>query len=165
MAPLGPGGTAARHRAVRLLLAGTRLTARPWPGGGWQLADRGGRRRHCAGLDALWTAVRALSGPVITAGSGDTTRLHHLPEAPVIDPHALVVWTAAALRAGAVPGPLTVRAAGWSLTGGAEPGAVPVLHRGDTDPAARAVRVEAAWGARTLAAHLTRVCAAPEEPR
>ncbi|MEE1801966.1 hypothetical protein PUR57_25300 [Streptomyces sp. JV176] len=167
MAPLGPGGTAARHRAVRRLLAGTRLTARPWPGGGWQLADRAGRWRHCEGLDALWTAVRALSGPVITPDPGDTTRVWSLPDPYAPDPHALVVWTAAALRAGPASGALTVRAAGWSLTGGPDPDTAPVLHREEADPAtggAGGVCVEAPWGARALATDLARVCAPPDEP-
>ncbi|MFE3825601.1 hypothetical protein [Streptomyces sp. NPDC059092] len=168
MAPLGPGGTAARHRAVRRLLAGTRLTARPWPGGGWQLADRAGRRRHCEGLDALWTAVRALSGPVITPDPRDPTHLWSLPRPYTPDPHALVVWTAAALRAGPVPGVLTVRAAGWSLTAGPDPYSAPVLHHAEADPAdpagpaAGGLRVEAPWGARALATHLARVCAPPD---
>ncbi|MFE4056490.1 hypothetical protein ACFXP3_09380 [Streptomyces sp. NPDC059096] len=164
MAPLGPGGTAARHRAVRRLLAGTRLTARPWPGGGWQLADRAGRWRHCAELDALWAAVHTLSGPVVTPDPGDLTRLWRLPRPSTPDPHALVVWTAAALRAGPASGALTVRATGWTLTAGADPGAAPVLHRAEADPAPGGVCVEAPWGARALAADLARVCAPPDTP-
>ncbi|MEV7423329.1 hypothetical protein [Streptomyces sp. NPDC091212] len=168
VAPLGPGGTTARHRAVRRLLAGTRITVRPWPGGGWQLADRAGRWRHCPDLAALWGTVRSLAGPVITPGPADSTRSWTLPGAdvPRPDPHALVVWTAAALHAGPGPEGLSVRAAGWRLTGAAAPDPLtpnpltpnpltPVRCAGD------GLTVEAPSGARTLARQLAELMAPP----
>ncbi|MFJ5223425.1 hypothetical protein [Streptomyces sp. NPDC088400] len=189
VAPLGQGGTVARHRAVRRLLSGTRVTVRPWPGGGWQLADRAGRWRHCPDLEALWTTVRSVAGAVITPEPGDDTDAWTRPDAGTADvcapdsripdsripdscvpdprtsdlgtagarasavrtpdPHALVVWTSAVLRAGPAPERLVVRAAGWRLTGAAGSAAV-VVARCDGE----GLTVEAPQGARSLADHL-----------
>ncbi|RDG30083.1 hypothetical protein [Streptomyces corynorhini] len=166
VAPLDPGAATARHRAVRRLLAGTRITVRPWPGGGWQLADRAGRRHHCADLPALWTTVRSLAGPVIAPDPADLTRSWTLPgdEVPRPDPHALVVWTAAALHAGPGPRGLTVRAAGWRLTEAVAPGSLTPgsLTPGTLTPvrcAGDGLTVEALSGARTLARRLAEVMA------
>ncbi|MFJ1749508.1 hypothetical protein ACIOJD_25150 [Streptomyces sp. NPDC088116] len=179
MAPLGQGGTVARQRAVRRLLSGTRVTVRPWPGGGWQLADRAGRWRHCQDLEALWTTVRSVAGAVIAPETGDDTDAWTRPDigtadacAPdacaqasavpdlgtagprasavrTPDPHALVVWTSAVLRAGPAPERLVVRAAGWRLTGAAGSAAVTVARCGG-----EGLMVEAPRGARSLADHL-----------
>ncbi|MEW1722494.1 hypothetical protein [Streptomyces sp. NPDC093109] len=162
-APLGPGGAHARHRAVRRLLAGTRTTARPWHGGGWQFADRAGRYHHCPDLVALWTAVRSAAGPVVVPGPADRTRAWSLPDPHAPDPHALVVWTAAVLHAGPAPAWLTVRAAGLRLTVAApEPGeaggpVVTVVRCADGG-----LSVGAPAGARALAEGLAGLMVPPE---
>ncbi|AXG81478.1 hypothetical protein [Streptomyces paludis] len=164
-APLGPGGAHARHRAVRRLLAPTRTTARPWPGGGWQFADRAGRYRHCPDLVALWTAVRSAAGPVVVPDPADRTRRWSLPDPPAPDPHALVVWTAAVLYAGPAPAWLTVRAVGLRLTvaqgepGEMAPGAPVVTVAGCADGG---IGVEAPAGARALAERLADLMAPPD---
>lgn len=168
VAPLGPGGTVARHRAVRRLLAGTRTAARPWPGGGWQFTDRAGRLRYCPGLEALWAAVGSAAGPVVVPDPRDEDGVHTLPgpDTGTADPHALVVWTAAALHAGPAAPWLVVRAAGWRMAAGrvdGAPGRAPRVTVGRC--AGAGLTVEAPGGARSLAeqlaAHLAELSVRP----
>ena len=80
VAPLGQGGTVARQRAVRRLLSGTRVTVRPWPGGGWQLAVRaaGWRLTGAAGSAAVTVARCDGEGLTVEAPQGARSLAAHL---------------------------------------------------------------------------------------